>query len=127
MIDSSLQLGRRERQIVEAVYRFGEASVAQVKGALPDPPSYSAVRAMLNLLAEKNILTHRQDGKRYLYRPVAPKRTVRRSALRDLVRNFFSGEPADVVAALIDGSVGRLKPEDLERIKQLINEAEARS
>lgn len=127
MADSSLQLGRRERQIVEAVYRFGEASVAEVKGALPDPPSYSAVRGMLNLLADKNILTHRRDGKRYLYRPIAPKRTVRRSALRELVRNFFSGEPADAVAALLDGSAGRLRPEDLERIRQLINQAEARS
>jgi BlaI family penicillinase repressor len=123
----SLQLGRRERQIVEAVYRLGEASVADVLKELPDPPSYSAVRAMLNLLVGKNLLTHRQDGKRYLYRPVTPKSSVRRSALRALVRTFFAGRPADAVAALLDGSYGRLEPGDLERIKKLIDETEGRS
>ena len=66
----ALELGKRERQIVEAVFRFGEASVADVLEALPDPPTYSAVRAMLNLLVEKRVLTFRQEGKRYLYRPV---------------------------------------------------------
>jgi BlaI family transcriptional regulator, penicillinase repressor len=123
----SLQLGRRERQIVEAVYRLGEASVADVRKELPDPPSYSAVRAMLNLLAAKELVTHRQEGKRYLYRPVAPKSSVRRSALRALVRTFYSGRPADAVVALLDGSYGRLEPQDLERIKKLISDTEARS
>jgi BlaI family transcriptional regulator, penicillinase repressor len=123
----SLQLGRRERQIVEAVYRLGEASVADVLKELPDPPSYSAVRAMLNLLVGKDLLTHRQQGKRYLYRPVTPKSSVRRSALRALVRTFFAGRPADAVAALLDGSYGRLDPADFERIKKLIDEAEGRS
>ncbi len=122
----SLQLGRRERQIVEAVYRLGEASVADVLKELPDPPSYSAVRAMLNLLVGKNLLTHRQEGKRYLYRPVTPKSSVRRSALRGLVRTFFGGRPADAVAALLDGSYGRLEPGDLERIKRLVDDAESR-
>src|SRR5262245_10886526 len=85
---AELQLGRRERQLVEAVYRLGEASVSEVRQTLPDPPSYSAVRAMLNLLAEKGVLTFRQEGKRYLYRPVTPKNKMGRSALRNLVRNF---------------------------------------
>jgi predicted transcriptional regulator len=120
-------LGRRERQIVEAVYRLGEASVAGVRKALPDPPTYSAVRATLNLLVEKEVLTFRQEGKRYLYRAVAPKGKTGRAALRNLVRNFFSGQPLDAVAALLDGSAGRLAPEDLERLKQLIDEVEEKS
>ncbi len=123
----SFKLGRRERQIVEAVYRVGEASVAQVRRVLSDPPSYSAVRATLNLLTSKNLLIRRHEGKRYLYRPVTPKTTMRRSALRELVRNFFSDRPVEAVAALLDGGAGRLKPEDLECIKKRIENAEARS
>ena len=120
-------LGRRERQIVEAVYRLEEASVSDVLQALPDPPTYSAVRAMLNLLVEKSVLTFRQQGKRYLYRAVASKGKTGRAALRNLVRNFFSGQPLDAVAALLDGSAGRLAPHDLERLKQLIDEVEEKS
>ena len=120
-------LGRRERQIVEAVYRLGAASVAEVRKALPDPPTYSAVRAMLNLLVEKGVLTFRQDGKRYVYRPVTSRGQMGRTALRNLVRNFFAGQPLDAVAALLDGSAGRLAPEDLERLKQLIDEVEEKS
>ncbi len=126
MVESH-QLGRRERQVVEAVYRLGEASVADVRRALPDPPSYSAVRATLTLLASKNFLSYRHEGKRYLYRPVTPKTTVRRYALRELVKNFFSGRPADAVAALLDGSAGRLEPEDIERIKCQIEDAEGKT
>src|SRR5579862_2771647 len=95
----SLHLGRRERQIVEAVYRLGEAAVADVRQALPDPPTYSAVRAMLNLLVAKKVLAYRQDGKRFLYRPVASKAKTGRAALRELVRNFFGNQPLDAVAA----------------------------
>jgi BlaI family transcriptional regulator, penicillinase repressor len=127
MAGPTLQLGRRERQIVETVYRLGEASVAEVRTALPDPPTYSAVRAMLNLLVQKKVVTYRQEGKRYLYRPVAAKNVVRRSALKNLVRNFFSGEPAEAVAALLDGSAGRVSPADIEKIKRLVDEAEAES
>jgi predicted transcriptional regulator len=82
---------------------------------------------MLNLLVEKEVLTFRQEGKRYLYRAVAPKGKTGRAALRNLVRNFFSGQPLDAVAALLDGSAGRLAPEDLERLKQLIDEVEEKS
>jgi predicted transcriptional regulator len=82
---------------------------------------------MLNLLCEKEVLTFRQEGKRYLYRPVASKGRMGRAILRDLVRNFFAGRPLDAVAALLDGSAGRLDPEELSRIKQLINEAEEKS
>ena len=124
MGESALELGRRERQIVEALYRLGEAPVAQVRAEIPDPPSYSAVRAMLNLLVQKGVLVSRQEGKRYLYRPVPSKRRVRVSALRNLVRNFFGSAPADAVAALIDGSAGKLSPDDIQRIKEMIERAE---
>ena len=123
---SPLNLGRRERQIVEALFRLGEASVAQVRAALPDAPSYSAVRGMLNLLADKRLVRFRREGKRYLYRAAASKQATGRSALRRLVRNFFGDQPADAVAALVDGSAGKLSDDDLARIKQLIDEAGAR-
>jgi BlaI family transcriptional regulator, penicillinase repressor len=119
-----LELGKRERQIVEAVYRLGEPSVAQVREAIAEPPSYSAVRGMLNFLVEKGVLAVRQEGKRYLYKPVASKTKVGLSALRELVRNFFGGQPSDAVAALLDGGAGRLSPEELARIKKLIDLAE---
>ena len=121
---NSLQLGKRERQIVEAVYRLGEASVAAVREELAEPPSYSAVRGMLNWLVEKRILTLRQEGKRYLYRPVASKSKVGLAALRELVRNFFGSQPSDAVAALLEGGAGRLSSEELARIKKLIDQAE---
>lgn len=121
---SALELGRRERQIVEALYRLGEASVAQVRDDIPDPPSYSAVRAMLNLLVQKGVAASRQEGKRYLYRAVHSKQKVRLSALRNLVRTFFGSTPADAVAALIDGSAGKLSGDDLRRVRELIERAE---
>lgn len=121
---SPLHLGRRERQIVEALYRLGEAPVAQVRAELPDPPSYSAVRAMLNLLVEKRIVRARREGKRFLYRAAAPKQQVRVSALRSLVATFFASAPVDAVAALLDGSAGRLSDDDLRRVRQMIEQAE---
>jgi predicted transcriptional regulator len=124
--DAPLQLSKRERQIADSLYRRGEAAVADVLTDLPDPPTYSAVRALLNGMVKKQLATTRQDGKRYLYRPVAPKEKVRRSALKNLVRTFFAGTPADAVAALLDGSAGHLTPDDLHRIRSLIDEAEKR-
>jgi BlaI family penicillinase repressor len=121
---SPLELGKRERQIVETLCRLGEASVAEVRGAISDAPSYSAVRGMLNLLVDKGVVKFRQEGKRYLYRPAAPKHKISRSALRNLVRNFFADQPADAVAALVDGWAGKLSPDDLSRIRRLIDEAD---
>lgn len=122
---SPLEFGRRERQIVESLYRLGEASVAEVREALADPPTYSAVRGMLNLLVNKRVVRFRREGKRYLYRPVKAKQKTGRSALRNLVSTFFAGQPTDAVAALVDGWGGKLSAEDLARIRQLIDEAEA--
>jgi BlaI family penicillinase repressor len=122
---SHLQVGRRERQIVETLYRLGEASVAHVRAELADPPSYSGVRAMLNLLVGKGLVATRQEGKRLIYRATASKQKVGSSALKSLVRNFFGSAPVDAVAALLDGSAGRLSADDLRRARELIDKAEA--
>ena len=121
---STLELGRRERQIVEVLYRLGEASVAEVRDELPDPPTYSAVRGMLNLLVAKEIAVTREEGRKYLYRAVAPKQRIRVSALRNLVRTFFADAPVDAVAALLDGSAGKLTDDDLRDIRDMIKKAE---
>ena len=118
------QLGRRERQIAEALYRLGEGSVAQVRAEIPDPPSYSAVRAMLNLLVRKQVLTARQEGKRLLYRPAAPRHKARLSALKGVVRTFFGGAPVHAIAALLDGSAGKLSADEMRRVRELIERAE---
>jgi len=121
---SPLDLGKRERQLVEAVYRLGEASVSEVLGELADPPSYSSVRAMLGKLVDKSVLKNRQDGKRYLYRPVTSKEKASRSALRNLLSTFFADEPCDAVAALLDVAEKDLTDDDLERMKRLIEQAQ---
>ena len=118
-----LELGRRERQIVETVTKLGEASVAEVRSHLADPPSYSAVRAMLNLLVEKNWLKYRQEGKRYLYRPAASRRKGQRAAIAKLLHTFFSGSASDAFAALLDSSAQDLSDEELKRLKELVDRA----
>lgn len=117
------QLGRRERQIMEIVFRLGEASVADVRQALPDPPSYSAVRTMIRHLEGKGHLRHRRDGTRYLYRPTRSKDSASRAALRQLLETFFGGSPTDAVAAILDDSAGRLDEQDLARLELLIERA----
>lgn len=117
------QLGRRERQIMESVYQLGRATVAEVRARISDPPSYSAVRAMLGILEEKGLLTHEQDGPRYVYVPTVSHDKVRRSALRDVVRNLFDGSTAQAVAALIDSPDARLDEADIERLSALIHKA----
>ncbi|MGL6193995.1 MAG: BlaI/MecI/CopY family transcriptional regulator [Thermoguttaceae bacterium] len=118
-----LDLGIRERQIVETVYRLGEVSVAEVREGLPNPPSYSAVRTMLGLLVQKKVLAYRHEGKRYLYRPIATKESVQRTTLRDIVTNLFAGSASDAVAALLDVAGGNLKEEDFKRMQKLIDNA----
>jgi predicted transcriptional regulator len=116
------ELAKRERQIVEAVYRLGEAAVAEVRSELPDPPSYSTVRAMLGLLVDKGALRFRRDGKRYVYRPAIPREKVRASALRSLVATFFGGRATDAVAALLEISASELTDDDLQRMRLLIEQ-----
>lgn len=120
---STRDLGRRERQIMDVVYQLGEGSVGEVREGLADPPSYSAVRTMIRLLESKGFLTHRRDGTRYVYRPTQSKEKARRSALRHMLKTFFSGNPTDAVAAILDVSAGDLTEEDLKRIERMIDEA----
>jgi len=116
-------LGRRERQIVDAVYRLGRASASEVQAQLPDPPSYSAVRAMLRILEEKGHLRHESEGPRYVYIPTVPRDRARRSALRHVVDTFFSGSVEQAVAALLESSDARLRREELERLSERISRA----
>jgi predicted transcriptional regulator len=118
-----LDLSRRERQIMEAIYRLGSATVSDVMAELPDPPSYSAVRAMLGKLEAKEYLQHRQDGPRYLYLATVPRNEARDSALQRLVRTFFDGSPGKAATALLDMSAGEMSDEELDRLSALIQEA----
>ena|SRR5688500_6475438 len=118
------ELGRRERQILDAVYRLGRASVADVRAALPDPPSYSAVRGMLNLLKDKGHLRHESDGLRYVYLPVVEPAEARRSAMAHVVRTFFGGSPAEAASALFDLPDGKLSREELAQLSRLVKQAE---
>ena len=120
--DPLFDLGKRERQIVEAVYRLGEASVSDVLAAIADPPSYSSVRAMLGTLVQKDVLAYRHEGKRYLYRPVASKGKTQKSAIRRLVASLFGGRASDAMAALLDVAGGSLTDEELDRIRELIDQ-----
>ena len=122
--DINSQLGRRERQLTEVLFRLGKASVAEVRKALPDPPSYSAVRAMLNLLVEKGHVKHERDGMRYLYSPAMAVPKARRSALRHLVTTFFQGSPGFAAAALLEMAEGKLSKDERARIAALISQAE---
>ena len=118
-----LELGKRERQIVDTVHRLGEASVADVLKNLADPPSYSAVRAMLGLLVQKGWLRYRREGKRYLYRPAVSRETSQRKALARMLGTFFAGSASDAVAALLDMSAGDMTDEDLDRMIAMIKTA----
>ena len=116
-------LSRRERQIMEIVYRLGSATAAEVLENLQDPPSYSAVRAMMRILEEKGHLTHRLDGPRYVYSPVVPRTAARQSALRSLVKTFFDGSATQAVAALLDMSESRLSGAEVDQLARLIEKA----
>lgn len=120
---TDLRLSRREGQIMDIVYARGEVTVADVLGDLPDPPSYSAVRALLRILEEKGFLAHRRDGPRYVYRPTVPHREARASALRRLVRTFFDGSTSQAVATLIDLEAENLRAEELDRLGAKIADA----
>lgn len=117
------ELSRRERQIMDVIYELGEATAAQVQERIPDPPSYSAVRAMLRILEEKGHLEHRQDGPRYVYTPVTPRDEARESALRRVLRTFFDDSAEKAVAALLDLSSRDLSDDELDRLERMIEDA----
>lgn len=116
-------LSRRERQIMDVIYRRGRATAAEVMEEMPEAPGYSAVRAMLRKLEEKGHLTHEQEGPRYVYLPTLPREAARESALDRLVGTFFGGSAAKAAAALLDMSSTRMSDEELEELSELIEQA----
>lgn len=120
MREAYRDLTRRERQIMDSVYRRASATAAEVLEDLPDPPSYSAVRAMLRKLQDKGYLVAAQDGPRYVYSAVIPRDEARESALHRLVRTFFDGSRAKAVAALLDPDEGALTEEEMRELEALI-------
>ena len=120
--ETPVALSRRERQVMDILHRRTGATVAEIMADLPDPPSYSAVRAMLRLLEEKGHVRHEQDGPRYVYIPVVTRDKARRSAMRHLVRTFFDGSTEDAVAALLQSDSG-MSEDELSRLSKLIEGA----
>lgn len=108
---------------MDVIYQLGEATAAALRERMPEPPSYSAVRAMLRVLEEKGHLKHDQDGPRYVYRPTIPRGRALQSALQHVVRTFFGGSTESAVAALIELQGSQLSNHQLERLAELIEQA----
>ena len=123
MAHSLDDLGRRERQIMDILFRRGQATAAEVLADLPDPPSYSAVRGMLRLLEEKGHVRHEWSGPRHVYRPTRELEEVRRSAARHLLRTFFNDSMESAVAAMLGASERPPTAEELRRLGRLIEDA----
>ena len=120
-------LSRRERQIMEILYRRGKASATEVREAMADAPSYSAVRAMLRVLEEKGHVRHQAEGLKYVYVPTIGRDKAKRSAVKHVLDTFFSGSPEQIVAALLDVSSGKLTREELDRMAEMIERAKDRN
>jgi predicted transcriptional regulator len=116
-------LSRRERQIMDAVYRLGRATATDVLAQIPEPPSYSAVRAMLRILEHKGHLRHVLEGKSYVYSPTLGRSRASRSALQNMLKTFFDGSTEKAVAALLDMSRTDLTDEEFARLSRLIDQA----
>jgi len=120
------QLSRRERQIMDILYRAGAATAADVRAGLPQPPSYSAVRAMLRILEDKGHIRHAVDGVRYVYTPKVGREKAKRSALEHMLNTFFDGSASQVVAALFELPARDMDDEELDRLRRLIDAARAK-
>jgi len=116
-------LSRRERQILDILYQRGQATAAEVQAALPEPPSYSAVRALLRILEEKGHVRHEQDGPRYVYLPTVARGNAQRSAMRHMLQTFFDGSAEQAISALLDESSAKLSSAELDRLARLIDTA----
>jgi BlaI family transcriptional regulator, penicillinase repressor len=123
VLEKQHRLSRRERQIMDVLYRLGKATAAEIHRDLPDPPSYSAVRAMLRVLEEKGHIRHEAQDLRYVFMPVVAREKARRSALKHLLDTFFEGSPAQAMATLLDVSASDLSPEEFDRLTALIEKA----
>jgi BlaI family penicillinase repressor len=121
--NSHQHLSRRERQIMDVIYQRGQATSAEVQENMPDPPSYSAVRAMLRLLEEKGYLKHEQDGPRYVFKPTLAREKARKSALKQMLETFFDGSTEQAVAALLNLSKSKLSQDELDRLSHMIETA----
>jgi predicted transcriptional regulator len=117
-------LSRRERQIMDALYKLNEATVGEVMDLMPDPPSYSAVRATLRVLEEKGHVSHKQDGPRYLYMPTVPRDKAQSTALQHMVGTFFGGSVEQAVMALLSLPETRMSDKDLTKLAAKVREAE---
>jgi predicted transcriptional regulator len=116
-------LSRRERQIMDILFRLGRATAAEVMAELPSDPSYSTVRTQLRVLEQKGHVRHQEDGVRFVYMPVVARHAARKSALRHVINTFFDGSPEKAVAALLGGDAAKLSDEELDRIADLIAKA----
>lgn len=123
MTSNHRDLSRRERQILDILYQHGRATAAEVQGALPEPPSYSAVRALLRILEDKGHVRHEQDGPRYVYVPTLGRENAKRSALRHILQTFFDGSTEQAISALLDDSSAKLSRAELDRLARLIESA----
>ena len=117
------KLSARERQIMDVIYQAGQATVTEVRQQMHEPPGYSSVRTFMNILEDKGHLTHKQDGRRYVYRPTRPRRAAGRSVLRHVLETFYGGSVESVVAALLDVTGSKLTEQDLDRLAEMIEEA----
>ena len=115
------QLSRRERQIMDIIYRLGQASAKDVQENLPDPPSYSAVRALLVTLENKGMVKHAKESRRYIYKPAITEKKARKSAIQNLVSTFFEGKPQNLVAALLDESDEHLTKDQINDIRKMVD------
>jgi len=120
-------LTKRERQIMDRLYRLGRATASEILDGLPGAPSYSTVRTQLRVLEAKGHVRHEAQGLRYIYMPTVPRHSARRSALKHLVETFFDGSNAKVVAALLGGEASKVTNEDLDRILELVRSARGES
>ena len=116
-------LSRRERLVMDILYRRGEATVADVMTDLPDPPTYSAVRSILRILMEKDMITHREDGPRYVYLPAVNTDRARDDALKHVIRTFFDGSAEQAVAAVLRMSDADLSAIEVEQLREKIKKA----
>jgi predicted transcriptional regulator len=117
------ELSRRERQIMDIIHERGEASAADVMEAMPDPPTYSAVRALLAVLRRKGLVAHRMEGRRYMYAPTTPSDQAGRSALERVMRTFYDGSMEKTVAAMLESIDTGLSREEVSRLRSLIEQA----
>lgn len=117
------ELGRRERQILDIVFRLGEASVADVLAEMHDPPAYDSVRTMIRLLEGKRFLRHRREGNKYVYSPTQSHKSASQAALQHLMKTFFESSVADTLAAAIDLKSDNLSNEELDRLESMIAQA----